>query len=173
MRKYLILAALLAAATVPCRADSLFTLIPGPNLSGPAGSRLTWELESFNTNTSLFLQITDFSPATFDLSQGSGDSSGFTFPAIPPSTLLGEIDPFYSLTWATDAITGYAFSGNFSITSEYCTDNLETNCGATFETLVGYSASVSQSAAQGPEPGTLVLLGLGLLGIWSNNKYRR
>jgi hypothetical protein len=163
MRKYLFLAGLLAAGTIPCHANSLFTLIPGPDLSGPAGSVLTWELESSNIDPSLFLQITGVTAASFDASEGSDDSFAiFTYPAVPPGTPI-EIDSFYSLTWAPTATVGYGFSGDFTITSQFCTDNAGGGCGTSFNTLVAYSASVSESGT--PEPETLALLGLGLLGI--------
>jgi hypothetical protein len=180
MCKYLFLVVLMAASAIPCDADSLFTLIPGPDLTGPAGSTLTWELESSNSDSSLFLEVTGVVAASFDGSEGYDDSfASFTYPVLAPGTPI-EIDPFYSLTWAPNAVAGYGFSGDFTITSQYCIDNVGDGCGNSSNTLVPYSASVTESGA--PEPGTLALLGLGLLGtafrrriaagIWRNPAIR-
>ncbi len=128
MKRYLLIAVALMTRSLPSLAGT-FALVPGPDLSGDPGTTLTWQLASTNTDASLYLQILGVAGANYDGSQVDSVSFGtFSFPAIPPSTPI-EIDDFYSLTWAATATPGYAFAGDFTITSAYCEDDLGNGCG--------------------------------------------
>ena len=171
MKRYLLTAVALVAGALPCFAGP-FALVPGPDLSGDPGTTLTWQLASTNTDATLYLQILGVAGANYDGSQVDSVSFGtFSFPAVPPSTPI-EIDDFYSLTWAATATPGYAFAGDFTITSAYCEDDLGNGCGTSFDTLVPYSASVNESIVATPEPATIGLLSLGIAGILSRRLRR-
>src|SRR5436305_895474 len=102
MRKLLLLSVVWAG---PGLAASLMNLVlaPAPDLSGPPGATLTWQLYVENDDPIHYLQLDGFTAlAPLDLGQGFEDPSAFSFPVLAPSTT--ETDGFYSITWLPGAI---------------------------------------------------------------------
>lgn len=148
-------------------ADDVWTisLLPGPDISGPAGSTIGWGFTITNFSSTDSLILDGVSADSF--AHATANANVFSFPIVDPNsgfsvTYNPGVDGLYELTWDADAPVGFVNSGTFYLDAHFC-DPADLGCTDTpeQELTLSYSATVS-AATTVPEPATTLLLAAGV-----------
>lgn len=160
------------------RADSwTFSLVPANGaISGPPGATIGWGYSITNQSSTNWLMVTGISSDPF--LHATPDAFLFTFPILAPMASLTvpynatTFEGLFQITWDPTAPVGFINTGVFVLNAEFW-DN-DPLGGGNFLSLgldqsAAYSASVSGTAPV-PEPGTLLLIGSGLVGVLAHRR---
>ncbi len=170
MRKIIVMLGLIvaigAALCPAARADSwTISLLPGPDISGPAGSTIGWGFTVTNDSPDTLILYN----VSADLFQDATPDAGiFPFPEVDPESSLtfdyiAGSQGLYELTWDAGAPIGFTNSGTFVVNALWCDD---TGCTNAPDQSLDYSATVT-GTSNVPEPATICLLGAGIaLATW-------
>jgi hypothetical protein len=150
-----------------------FSLIPSSgDIAGPAGDTIGWGYFITNTSVSDWLVVTGLIADPF---LNALPNVLFDFPIVAPgaSVSVGYDDlnllGLYQLTWDVTAPTGFVNAGTFTLEAEWWTGDPFVD-GSFLEfadpASASYSASVSPRSVGVPEPSSLLLLLVGLTGLY-------
>jgi len=141
--------------------DWSFTLTPpGGTVGGPPGSTVEWGYSITNLNGTHPLYLTSLSA---DLFQHGDPLDIFDYPVVSPGAT--QTGPLYQLTWYSTAPVGFSNSGKFILGADWYDNGSWVDTGG--EATADYKAVVT------PIPGTLLLLGSGLVGLVGFGRKRR
>jgi hypothetical protein len=163
----------LAGGLSDARAATIdFALIPADGIvSGPAGSTLGWGYAITNNDPDHDLLIWGIDTSVF--ADGVPDTAIFDFPYIAAGTSVSVpyvpgVGGLFELAWNAGLPAGTTESGYVTLFGDLL-DPADFSAFGPVELSAPYTATVSRAV---PEPGTVILLAGGLLGLATLRKRR-
>jgi hypothetical protein len=160
---------LLVGLTALCdcaMADSWFpSLLPGPAISGPAGSTIGWGYSITNDSATQWLVLEGLTESPFE--EVDALDPVFDFPILAPDATGTEdyvmgTSGLLGLTWSASAPLFYVNSGDFIFSADWYSGDPfggGSDLGAAPQETVSYTAQVVAPESSAPEPATIDLCG--------------